>query len=371
VLQGIPQARISDPFPANSNPLIQPVGKALGRYTKLGDATDWYMQDQHTQVNDRLNFSIQRKLPAQFHFDFTYFWNFGRNVPMDLALNQRDPQLDYTYKAELSQTVANPFYQYGTPQTFPGSLRNQKNVSIGSLLKVYPQYGNLTQHNTNYFRNRYQAFQFRVQRPIEKGFSFLFAYNYNHERTTGYFNSDATYLDQRTWIPSTNPRHRASVAGVYEFPFGKGRLLLNHTHPVLNGIFGGWSMSHLLTAASGTALRFGQMITDGSAPEVYRKRDGWFDISKFKKPDPYTPRTNPLQYAGVNGPKSWQLDSSLNKTFPIRERFNLEFKLEAYNMTNSFVPNDPNMNVLSSLFGKSTNQANRGREVQYSLRLFF
>ena len=130
-------------------------------------------------------------------------------------------------------------------------------------------------------------------------------------------------------------------------------------------------MSHLLTAASGTALRFGQMITDGSAREVYGKRDGWFDVSNSRKPDPYTPRTNPLQYAGVNGPKSWQLDSSLNKTFPIRERFNLEFKLEAYNMTNSFVPNDPNLNVLSSLFGKSTNQANRGREVQYSLRLFF
>ena len=34
-LQGVPQARISDPFPS-TNPLILPLGKSLGRYTNLG-----------------------------------------------------------------------------------------------------------------------------------------------------------------------------------------------------------------------------------------------------------------------------------------------------------------------------------------------
>jgi hypothetical protein len=32
---------------------------------------------------------------------------------------------------------------------------------------------------------------------------------------------------------------------------------------------------------------------------------------------------------------------------------------------------NPNMNVYSSLFGRSTGQANRGREMQYTLRLHF
>jgi hypothetical protein len=49
----------------------------------------------------------------------------------------------------------------------------------------------------------------------------------------------------------------------------------------------------------------------------------------------------------------------------------LEFKMEAYNLTNSFMASDPNMSVTSSLFGRSTGQRNRGREMQYTLRLHF
>jgi len=143
-------------------------------------------------------------------------------------------------------------------------------------------------------------------------------------------------------------------------------------HPVLNAIIGGWQTSHLLLANSGNNLRFGQMITDGSSPKLEnRTPQMMFDITKFQRPENYTPRTNPLSYPGVNGPKMWNLDSTLSKVFPIKERFNLEFRFEAYNSPNGFVWSDPNMTVTSSLFGRSTSQANRGREMQYSLRLLF
>jgi hypothetical protein len=47
--------------------------------------------------------------------------------------------------------------------------------------------------------------------------------------------------------------------------------------------------------------------------------------------------------------------------------------LEAYNVTNNFVPSNPVLNVLSPVFGRSTGQllGNRGREMQYTLRLYF
>jgi hypothetical protein len=168
------------------------------------------------------------------------------------------------------------------------------------------------------------------------------------------------------------PRHRTSIAGSWDLPFGKGRQYLNNLHPVLNAIIGGWQTSHLLLANSGNNLRFGQMITDGSSPKLGNPTpEKWFDISKFQRPEPYTRRVNPLQYAGVNGPMFWNLDSTLTKTFPIKERYNLEFRFEAYNSPNCFVWANPNMSVTSSLFGRSTNQSNRGREMQYSLRLLF
>jgi hypothetical protein len=52
---------------------------------------------------------------------------------------------------------------------------------------------------------------------------------------------------------------------------------------------------------------------------------------------------------------------------------NWEFRLEAYNLTNSLMWANPNLTPGNSLFGRSTQQAvtNRGREMQYTLRLMF
>ncbi len=101
-------------------------------------------------------------------------------------------------------------------------------------------------------------------------------------------------------------------------------------------------------------------------------RSRYFDTSVFSPPTPYTPRTNPWQYPGVTGPRYGNLDATLSKFFPLKgERLRLEFKMEAYNLSNSFMASDPNMSVYSSLFGRSTGQANLGRQLQYTLRLHF
>jgi hypothetical protein len=371
-INGVTQAKLSDPFPA-SFPLTQPLQKTLGRYTNLGDSANYYNQDMKTGVNDRWNATIQRQLWNQLHTDVTFFMNFGHSLPYTLQQNLMDPNLTYTYKAALDATVPNPFYQILTPQKFPGTLRNQKNVSIASLMRPYPQYGGtLARQYVDGALNRYKAVQARVQRAFSKGYSFLVAYNYNQETNSEFFNAIDQYANNLTLIPGTMPRHRISVAGSWDFPFGKGRQYLNNLHPILNGIIGGWQTSHLLLANAGTNLRFGQMITDGSSPKLdNRSPQKMFDTSKFQNYVSYTPRTNPLRYDGVNGPKFWNLDSTLSKTFPIKERFHLEFRFEMYNSPNAFIWNDPNMSVTSSLFGRSTTQVNRGRECQTSLRLMF
>ena len=63
----------------------------------------------------------------------------------------------------------------------------------------------------------------------------------------------------------------------------------------------------------------------------------------------------------------------MSKTFPIKEAYKLEFRFEAYNLTNSLMWANPNMTVNNALFGRSTGQAvtNRGREMQYTLRFIF
>ena len=87
----------------------------------------------------------------------------------------------------------------------------------------------------------------------------------------------------------------------------------------------------------------------------------------------FTPRLNPYQYPGITGPVFWNADGTISKTFPIRERYKLEFRFKAYNLTNSLMWANPNMVPGNALFGRSTTQAtgNRGREMQYTLRLQF
>jgi hypothetical protein len=368
VLQGVPGARLSDPFPA-SNPLIQPFAKSLGRYTNLGDSATWIGPDLHTGINDRINVSIQRQLPAQIVADATYFVNYGHDLGYTRQFNLADPALSYTYKAELSRSVANPFYQYLTPDKFPGQLRNRANVTVGSLLVPYPQYGTISRTQVPGIRDRYRALQLRLQRSSASGYTFLWAYNYNRQRTEAFFNPDDEYARNFTFQPSNNPRHRMTMAGSYGLPFGRGRRLLKDLHPIANGALGGWSVSGIYTFSSGQFVRFGQAIIEGNPRIDNPTRDRWFDTAMFTRPLPFTPRTNPWQYDGVTGPVNWNVDMTLAKFFPITERVRIEFRMEAYNLTNSFIPTMPDANVLSSTFGRSTNQGNFGREFQYTARL--
>ena len=372
-VEGRPQAYLSNPFPAN-NPVQLPIGKSLGAYTNVGfAAANWANQDYKQQINDRINFTIMREIPGNFKLDATWFMNIGRNVPHDDLMNMADPMWGYNLKAQLSQNVPNPFYNYLTPDVFPGVQRNQPTVTRGSLLRPYPHYGTLTMNNVSDWRSRYNALQLRAQRTYTAGASVLVAYNYNQERNEAYFNDIAQYARDVFWLPSNNARHRWTIAGAYDFPIGKGRKIGANMHPVLNGMFGGWQISGIHTYRSGEYLRFPAAEVVGE-PSIDNPGPGkWFNTDGFRVQPAFTPRTNAYQYPGITGPIMWNVDGTVSKSFPIQERYKLEFRLEAYNLTNSLMWANPNMTVGNALFGRSTAQAtgNRGREMQYTLRLQF
>lgn len=210
----------------------------------------------------------------------------------------------------------------------------------------------------------------KEERPFAHGFSIMAAYNFNHEANSNYFNAIDQYANQLTMLDSANPRHRLTMAGTWEFPFGRGRQFGTNMNPVLNAVLGGWTTSHIFMWNSGSFIRFGQYDVTGD-PGANVSAGYYFNPSAFAIATPYTPRTNPYQYAGITGPNYWNMDSTLSKNFQITERFRLEFRIEAYNLPNSFVPTAPDTSVTSSTFGRSTNQQNYGREMQYTIRIHF
>lgn len=379
-LEGRPRASIDDPFPS-SNPLRAPVGKGRGRYTNLGNGTNWFYQDLKRSVNDRFNVSYQKMLPGAIVADATFFMNFGHRIlgpsmwggEYSINRNMVDPNLVYTHKALVDARVDNPFFNVLPLDKFPGNLRTQQQVTVRQLLRPYPQYGDLNERLTPDRYNRYYAFQLKVERSFRNGLSMMLGYNYNREYRAEWFNDIDQYANKYSLFDTRDPRHNIRMAGTYELPFGRGRQYLANMSRIADAFIGGWRTSHIFMFNNGAMITFGALQASGDPKISNPGPDKWFDTSKFALLPAYTPRTNPWYYEGVRGPGFGQLDSTISKDFRVTEKHKFEVRLEMYNTTNHFIANGPVTGVTSSQFGRSNwiYPGNYGREVQYTLRYLF
>ena len=368
LLQGVPQQTISNPFPS-SNPLLPIVGKGYG--TSLGRGGQsllWYDQNEHKAYNDRININVQRQLPGAIVVSGTYFLNLG-NQQYTKNLNNIDPNLQAKYQNRLNEQVSNPFYNYLTPALFPGPLRNQPTVSLGSLLVPYPQYGGLYELGVLGAAERYQSAEVKAQKAFSKGYNFLVSYVYIREKaqtngTAGgsVFNDLQAYQNDLVWQDSNQPRHRFNIAATWELPFGKGKPYLNAIPRVADLVVGGWKVAGLWTFMSGDFPRFGNLIVTGDPCVSNPTPQKWFNTAAFA-PIPantYVLRTNPLQYGCLTGPRFWNLDANLTKSLNITERVHAELKMAAYNATNRLNRGDPDTGIYDSNFGQALYQGSPG-----------
>jgi hypothetical protein len=365
--------RLQDPFPS-TNPIVPSYGKSLGRYTGLGDSFSYSAEDRPRNRSDRYNVSVQRQLPGGTVLDVTYYMNFTKQVGLTYNVNQIDPRIAYQYKDAINKTVPNPFYNFLTVDKFPGALRYQQQVSLTSLMRPYPQYGDLTVVDAIKGNDaKYYALQLRAQKNFSSGYSLLIGYNYHFERNQILYDDIATFLQNWTWQDSANPRHRLTGAGTWEIPIGKGRAFLSGSPRIVDAVIGGWNLTSILTWRSGRFLRFPGMVANGDPILSDPTPEKWFDTSVFSRLPAFTPRTNPLQYSGLTGPGLLNVDTSLVKSFPITERFRAELRMDSFNALNNLTWADPVTNINSAQFGTSTNQLSNtfGRRTQLGMRIEF
>jgi hypothetical protein len=371
---GVPQMQLQDPFPP-SNPVIPAYGKSLGRYTGLGDTLSYTRSDRPRQNSDRFNFSVQRQLRTGAVLDVTYYLNLSSFVFDTMRnINMVDPRIAYQYKDAVNQKIANPFYNLLPVEKFPGPLRYQPSVSLSSLMKPYPQYGDINVVDGQPGGNmKYQSLQIKLQKNFSQGYSFLIGYNYHYETDQRFYNDIAVYTQQYTWIDSPNARHRLSMAGTWELPFGKGRPYLANAPHVLDALAGGWNLTPLVSWRSGRFLQFGGMVVNGDPRISNPTPQRWFNTSVFSPLPAYTPRTNPWLYSGLTGPGFFNMDVSLVKAFQVIERLRFELRMDVFNALNGITWADPGTNIYSSTFGRSTDQLSNtyGRRTQLGLRLEF
>jgi hypothetical protein len=177
-------------------------------------------------------------------------------------------------------------------------------------------------------------------------------------------------------------RHRFVAAVVYELPFARGS-------GWTNALFGGWQLSALPSLQTGNYFtltvanarqRLGATGIGNWWPDRLRDprledptTERWFDTSAFALPR----AADGSWYIGNAGRAIlstdglFNLDFGLMKNFRLTERFNLQFRWETFNLTNTPTLGEPNTNIESPDFGKVRGTVSVPRQMQFALRLSF
>ena len=192
---------------------------------------------------------------------------------------------------------------------------------------------------------------------------------------------------------SADATHVIHVAGQYALPFGKGQSLLRNANRFVNGFIGGWQFNYILTWQTGqpftvpcpveTSSDFGCNALTVPAQNAYagpHNQTQWLNPSAFAQP-PIATEIGETNYAvlggsanQVRGPGLTNLDASLFKQFAFREKTQLQFRAEAFNLSNTPGFNNPSSQLnFTNLkaFSSITSLRNNQRLVQLALKLFF
>lgn len=180
-------------------------------------------------------------------------------------------------------------------------------------------------------------------------------------------------------------RHRAVISGGYELPFGRNHQMLNNS--VGNALAGGWSLQPAIQLRTGypfspsrSGVTFGtytpgrvNLAPGRSLESAFRKNPSitnWFDATAFVNPGGSVQgnvRRNTLR-----GPGTKQVDFSVIKTFPIKERVQGQLRAEAYNIINTGIFSQPASNIsTTSTVGKISSTSGDNRSIQLALKVLF
>ncbi|HZT39271.1 MAG TPA: TonB-dependent receptor [Bryobacteraceae bacterium] len=242
----------------------------------------------------------------------------------------------------------------------------------------------------------YHSLQATINRRVAGGLFLKGAYTYSHaidmadygDWTAFRWNAPSVFYRNRASATNNIP-HMFQLGYVYELPFGKSKKWA--TSGAASAILGGWQFNGIFSAyqgrqytltASGAALNMpGNLQTPDQvkATVATLKKAGddgtWFDTTAFARPTGV--RFGNVGRNTMRGPGVVNTDLSLFRTFQLTERFNLQFRAESFNLSNTPHFANPNGNVNSSNFGKvlSTQSAGdafgRSREMRFGLRLGF
>jgi len=368
-------------FPAN---MVSPTS-----YNPLEVALQYMpVNSPDTQVQSWF-FSVQRDLGHRLLVDLAYVGNRGLNEVIINDINQASPQ-------PTTCTIATENVSGACVTNF------QSRVPMPNFTSVL---GTLPQGSSNY-----QGLQAKVEKRFSSGLYLLDSFTWSKSIDVAAQAQDGSGGCDNcgNFIPSVqniynvkgdrgisaNNRPLINVASVvWTLPVGRGQRFLSNADSFWNTVLGGWQMTDIFQARSGDPLTFAYspdsvtqvspLITisgrnnyrpnqTGAAIASNKTYKGYFNTANFSTPQPYAPFGNSPRNA-VRGYAFWQLDTGLTKDFPITEKAKVQFRAEAFNLTNKTNFGEPNTlynGAGSTTFGVITSTL-PARELQVAAKIVF
>ena len=305
------------------------------------------------------NFAIQRSLPGNLSLEAAYVGNHALFIGNGNVIN-----------GSINLNAAT------TPGT--GTASEPENILFGRTASTsYPWYQG----------SHYDALQLKLNHRFSSGFQLNGSYAFG--KAIDYSAYNALGFIEKKGLIKYNRQNIFTLSGVYELPFGKGKKML--TKGVGKALLGGWQVNGLWTWESGLPLSFSASSTSLNAPgnSQFPQQIGPVQILGHEGPGTFwfTPGAFANAPAGtignvgrniLHGPNLFAINASLFRRFNITERFRLEFRAEAFNLTNTPEFDLPDTTLGDAAFGQITTahgsqavQVNMNRSLQGSLRITF
>ena len=377
-----PRDRMSNPFPDGLTP---PTGSTLGALTGVGTSVDGQLRNVSRGYTEQWNFTVQHQPWNNWLFEVAWVGNHGvRLFAGSRNLNFLSAS-DFARGAALAQSVPNPFL--GSILTGPLS---GSTITRAQSLMPFPQYTGLNGGYSFLNNSIYHALAVKVEKRFSSGFSVLVAYTGSKLLDDGANSTQvrpgaAVVVGPQDWNNLRAERSKSAqdvpqrivVSALWAVPFG------NTGSHLTRMAIGGWQLNAIQTIENGTPISLSASVAGGgNRPNVVAgvnakldnpTIDGWFNQAAFSQPLAYTFGNVARTLPNIASGNLYNMDLSLFKNFPVREKMKVQFRVEAFNLTNTPTFDTPGRVLNSATFGIVTATAfnPKPREVQLALRFLF
>jgi hypothetical protein len=315
----------------------------------------------------------------------------------------RNSTFQVGYVGIIGHHLTDPFW--GNQSTAPGVPGPYDNVvGTAGIVKI-------TQTESN---SSYNALQAVFRQRVTAGFEITANYTYSKSLTddigfygvsnigSGQYYQQNAYDMKSEWGPAgTDTRHNVSVTGVYDLPFGRGKMFGSNMNRVLDEAVGGWRLGGADVYYSGFPVTVSSNAYYSSQVHAFTGAARPNLLRPFKSPNKsinaywgtavqtdYCPSDTDdgtcifqeqsgsafgaLRPGFLRGPSFQNIDLSVSKTFKVWHEQHLDFRANFFNAFNIADYNPPSANTADgSNFGKITGTVNNNRSTQFVLKYAF